>query len=112
MPTPLPTLLREARSRLDQGERVALTTVMATRGSTPQKAGAHMLIFEDGAMLGTIGGGCIEAEVWSDARRLIRDGGSDLREYTLADDPDHPGGDVCGGTMEVFIDIMRPDSAA
>ena len=57
--------MRAARARLGRGEPVALTTVVATRGSTPQKAGARMVIFADGQMLGKIGGGCIEAEVWS-----------------------------------------------
>ena len=101
-------LMRAARDRLRQGEPVALTTVVATRGSTPQKAGARMLIFADGKMLGTIGGGCIEAEVWSEATRLLRRRQSALREFTLADDPDEPGGDVCGGTMDVFIDVLQP----
>ena len=87
-----------------------MTTVVATRGSTPQKAGARMLILADGTMRGTIGGGCIEAEVWAEARKLLRDHTSALREFVLADDPDQPGGDVCGGTMEVFIDVLRPDA--
>ncbi len=87
---------------------MALATVVATRGSTPQKAVAHMVIAADGKMYGTIGGGCIEAEVWTEASRLLRRGESALREFVLADDPDHPGGDVCGGTMEVFIDVLRP----
>jgi len=105
-------LLKAARERLDQGEPVAMTTVVATRGSTPQKPGARMVIFADGKMLGTIGGGCIEAEVWAEARRLMKQGESGLREFVLADDPDQPGGDVCGGTMEVFIDVLRPAAAA
>ena len=100
--------MHAAREQLRQGEPVALTTVVATRGSTPQKAGARMLIFADGKMLGTIGGGCIEAEVWSEATRLLRRRQSALREFTLADDPDEPGGDVCGGTMDVFIDVLQP----
>ena len=104
-------LLQAARNRLAQGERVALTTVVATRGSTPQKAGARMVICADGQMIGTIGGGCIEAEVWSEARRMLRGGESGLREFVLADDPDQPGGDVCGGTMEVFIDVLKPVAA-
>jgi xanthine dehydrogenase accessory factor len=108
VPTPTLHLLKAARERLDQGERVAMTTVVATRGSTPQKAGARMVIFADGEMLGTIGGGCVEAEVWTEARRLLGRGESALREFVLADDPDHPGGDVCGGTMEVFIDVLKP----
>jgi xanthine dehydrogenase accessory factor len=105
-------LLRAAQSRLREGQPVALATVVDTRGSTPQKAGAHMLIGADGTMVGTIGGGCIEAEVWSEATRLLRRGESALREFILADDPDHPGGDVCGGTMEVFIDVLRPSPLA
>jgi xanthine dehydrogenase accessory factor len=104
-------LLQAAGNRLAQGERVALTTVVATRGSTPQKAGARMVICADGQMIGTIGGGCIEAEVWSEARQMLRGGESGLREFVLADDPDQPGGDVCGGTMEVFIDILKPAAA-
>ncbi|HEU5316987.1 MAG TPA: XdhC family protein [Chloroflexota bacterium] len=104
-------LFKEANDRLARGEPVAMTTVVATRGSTPQKAGARMLILADGTMRGTIGGGCIEAEVWAEARKLLRDRTSALREFVLADDPDQPGGDVCGGTMEVFIDVLRPPAA-
>ena len=111
MPGDLRHLLTEAQNRLRDGQSVAMATVVATRGSTPQKAGAHMLIGADGSLLGTIGGGCIEAEVWTEARRLMRQGQSALREFILADDPDHPGGDVCGGTMEVFIDVLQPQSA-
>ena len=112
MAVPLTELMQAARERLAHGEPVALTTVVATRGSTPQKAGARMAIFADGSMLGTIGGGCIEAEVWSEATRLMRQRQSALREFTLADDPDEPGGDVCGGTMEVFIDVLAPSESA
>lgn len=110
MASVLSDLYRAARERTQRGERVALTTVVATSGSTPQKAGAHMLIFGDGSMMGTIGGGCIEAEVWSEATRLLKRGDSALRAFTLADDPDEPGGDVCGGTMQVFIDVLRPEA--
>src|SRR5438552_18237019 len=108
MAVSLKELMRAAHDRLHRGQPVALTTVVATRGSTPQKAGARMLIFADGKMLGTIGGGCIEAEVWSEATRLLRRRQSALREFILADDPDEPGGDVCGGTMDVFIDVLQP----
>lgn len=108
MPSGLRDLLGTAQEHVRAGEAVALATVVATRGSTPQKAGAHMVIAADGKMYGTIGGGCIEAEVWTEASRLLRHGESALREFVLADDPDHPGGDVCGGTMEVFIDVLRP----
>ncbi|MGH2350681.1 MAG: XdhC family protein [Chloroflexota bacterium] len=108
MASGLGELLSTAHQRLQAGEPVAMATVVATRGSTPQKAGAHMLIAADGQMYGTIGGGCIEAEVWSEASRLLKRGESGLREFILADDPEQPGGDVCGGTMEVFIDVLKP----
>ena len=62
-------LYREALMRLDRGECVALATVVSTSGSTPQKAGATLLILQDGAMRGTIGGGCVEADAWAAARR-------------------------------------------
>ena len=97
MPGDLRHLLTEAQNRLRDGQSVAMATVVATRGSTPQKAGAHMLIGADGSLLGTIGGGCIEAEVWTEARRLMRQGQSALREFVLADDPDHPGATSAGG---------------
>jgi xanthine dehydrogenase accessory factor len=105
-------LFSAAQERLARGEPVAMTTVVMTRGSTPQKAGARMVICADGEMIGTIGGGCIEAEVWTEARKLLRQRASGLREFVLADDPEHPGGDVCGGTMEVFIDVLEPPSVA
>ena len=107
---PRTELYRTASASLARGERAALATVVATRGSTPQKSGASLLMLSDGTMHGTIGGGCVEADVWAEAQRLMRRGESGLREFVLADDPDHPGGDVCGGTMEVFIDVLLPAS--
>ena len=104
-------LYREALTRTGRGERVALATVVSTSGSTPQKAGAALLILEDGAMRGTIGGGCVEADAWAAARQMMRAGNSGLRTFTLADDPDEPGGDVCGGTMDVLFEILLPESS-
>jgi xanthine dehydrogenase accessory factor len=108
---PRTDLYREALSRLNLGERVALATVVSTSGSTPQKAGAAVLILEDGTMQGTIGGGCVEADAWAAARRMMRAGESGLRTFTLADDPDEPGGDVCGGTMDVMFQVLLPEGA-
>ena len=105
-------LYREALVRLDRGERVALATVVSTSGSTPQKAGATLLVLHDGSMRGTIGGGCVEADAWAAARQMMRSGDSGLRTFTLADDPDEPGGDVCGGTMDVMFEVLFPDVPA
>src|ERR1700731_3255066 len=64
-------LITDANAR---GERVVVATVAHTRGSTPQRRGAKMLFFENGETAGTVGGGCIEAEVWAEATEALRSG--------------------------------------
>ncbi|MGB7922891.1 MAG: XdhC family protein [Pyrinomonadaceae bacterium] len=95
-------LIDEATAR---GERVAVATVAHTRGSTPQRRGAKMLFFENGEVAGTVGGGCIEAEVWAEAREALRTGARALHEFKLTADEASEEGMVCGGTMEIFIDV-------
>ena len=95
-------LLAEAAAR---GERVAVATVAHTRGSTPQRRGAKMLFFEGGATAGTVGGGCVEAEVWAEAREALRTGRARLHRFTFTADEASEEGMVCGGTMEIFIDV-------
>jgi len=97
-------LLDEAGAR---GERVAVATVAHTRGSTPQRRGAKMLFFEGGRTAGTVGGGCVEAEVWAEAREAMRTGRSRLHRFTLTADEASEEGMVCGGTMEIFIDVWQ-----
>ncbi|MDT7603965.1 MAG: xanthine dehydrogenase accessory factor [Acidobacteriota bacterium] len=97
-------LINEANAR---GERVAVATVAHTRGSTPQRRGAKMLFFEGGKTAGTVGGGCIEAEVWAEAREALRTGASALHKFSLTADEASEEGMVCGGTMEIFIDVWR-----
>ena len=95
-------LIDEANAR---GERVAVATVAHTRGSTPQRRGAKMLFFESGRTAGTVGGGCIEAEVWAEAREALRTGRAALHRFSLTADEASEEGMVCGGTMEIFIDV-------
>ena len=97
-------LINEASER---GERVVVATVAETRGSTPQRRGAKMLFFESGEVAGTVGGGCIEAEVWAEARVALRSGVSQLHRFTLTADEASEEGMVCGGTMEIFIDVWK-----
>lgn len=89
-----------------RGERVVVATVAHTRGSTPQRRGAKMLFFEDGAVAGTVGGGCIEAEVWAEAREALRTGEPGLHHFSLTAEEASEEGMVCGGTMDIFIDVM------
>ena len=67
-----------------------------------------MAFFEDGSVAGTVGGGCIEAEVWAEARQAIRDGRPALHHFSLTADEASEEGMVCGGTMDIFLDVWDP----
>ena len=97
-------LIGEANGR---GERVVVATVAHTRGSTPQRRGAKMLFFENGKTAGTVGGGCVEAEVWAEAREAMRSGQPALQHFSLTADEASEEGMVCGGTMDIFIDVWE-----
>ena len=97
-------LIGDANAR---GERVVVATVADTRGSTPQRRGAKMLFFESGNSAGTVGGGCVEAEVWAEAREALRSGKSAMHHFTLTADEASEEGMVCGGTMDIFIDVWE-----
>ena len=97
-------LYRELSEARSAGSAVALATVVATRGSTPQQPGARMLIYRDGRLSGTVGGGCVEADVVGAAQRLMRERRSELCRFELIADPGEPEGDVCGGIMEILIE--------
>jgi len=89
-------------------KRLAVATIVTTSGSTPQHTGAKLLVFEDGRMLGTVGGGCVEADVWAEAREALIEGANRLCRFTLRDNPDVPPdeeGMICGGEMEVLIEV-------
>ena len=96
-------LINEAGSR---GERVVVATVAHTRGSTPQQRGAKMLFFQNGEVAGTVGGGCIEAEVWAEAQSAMRSGESKLHHFSLTADEASEEGMVCGGTMDIFVEVL------
>jgi xanthine dehydrogenase accessory factor len=92
----------------DEGNSAdALVTVVETRGSTPREAGAKMAVSYAGAFVGTIGGGCTEAGVLQDARNVIRSGGYSLKTVDLTDSAEEDGM-VCGGTMTILIEALRP----
>src|SRR5262247_1213323 len=95
----------QAALRAEQnGMPAALVTVIATEGSTPQKAGAKMLVYPDGRIVGTIGGGCVEAEMTWRARQAIEDRRPRMASYDLTPDQAGEDGLVCGGRMQVFIE--------
>ena len=87
---------------------MALVTVVRARGSTPQRAGAKMLVFADGRTIGTIGGGCYENDAFWKAREALATGRPSLQHYELNDDFAQENGLVCGGQMDVHIDPLEP----
>lgn len=98
-------IFREIADALEKHEPVALATVARTRGSTPRKPGAKMVVRGDGSFFGTIGGGCGEAEVWQEAMAVLDDGKArivtvDLTEPTDGEDK------ICGGVMDVFVERL------
>ena len=88
-------------------QRVVVATVAHTRGSTPQQRGAKMVFFENGQTVGTVGGGCIEAEVWAEAKAAMRSGKSQLHHFSLTADEASEEGMVCGGTMDIFVEVLN-----
>ena len=92
---------------------VAYTALVETRGSTPQKAGATMLVFPDGSQTGTLGGGCVEAEVKRRALHLLDQGRREILTFHLDNDYGWDDGLICGGRMRMLVDPVRPgDDAA
>jgi xanthine dehydrogenase accessory factor len=93
---------------LETGEDAALVTIVATTGSTPQRVGAKMLVFPDGRLIGTIGGGCYENDAFWKAREAITSRKPQLVHYELDDDFAQETGLICGGQMSVYIEPIEP----
>tara|TARA_B100001123_G_C15337074_1_gene1033275 strand:- start:3746 stop:4573 length:828 start_codon:yes stop_codon:yes gene_type:complete len=93
---------------LRRGEEVALVTITASSGSTPQRVGAKMLVYADGRTVGTIGGGCYENDAFKKAREALRTRQPVIEKYELSDDFAEESGLICGGQMEVFIEPVEP----
>lgn len=95
---------------LGENRPCALATVVATRGSTPRKNGAKMLVDPEKGLIGTVGGGCGEAEVISAATSALESGKPVMVRVDLTDDPLAWTGSVCGGTLEVFVEPIYPEN--
>jgi xanthine dehydrogenase accessory factor len=90
------------------GRRGALATIVNVRGSIPSFKSAKMLVRDDGSIAGTIGGGCVEAEVWQAARDVMTSERPRTLTFDLNQDPKYDTGLVCGGTLEIFIEPVLP----
>jgi xanthine dehydrogenase accessory factor len=101
------SVYREVEDALNRGEAVALVTILETKGSTPQKAGAKMVVSRDGRMRGTVGGGCVESEILWRARQAIDKRKCEILSYDYNADEEE-NGLICGGSVKVFIEPVIP----
>jgi xanthine dehydrogenase accessory factor len=90
------------------GQKCALATIVDVRGSIPSYESAKILVREDGSMIGTIGGGCVEAEVWTAAREVIDTEKPKHLTFNLGQDAAYDNGLICGGQLNVFVEPVLP----
>ena len=100
-------IYREMAEHLEDGDHFVVATVIATRGSTPRKSSAKMLVLMDGTIRGTIGGGCGEAEVWTAAMQSLEDGQPRIVTVDLTTPVDGPD-KICGGIMDIYVEPIMP----
>lgn len=94
------------------GQKSAIATIVQVRGSIPSFESAKLLVREDGSMVGTIGGGCVEAEVWNAAREVIATEKARHMHFSLGQDAAYDNGLICGGQLDVFVEPVVPQPSA
>ncbi len=90
------------------GERGALATIVHTNGSIPSFESSRMLVREDGSAVGTVGGGCVEADVWAAAREVMQKEAPRKLVFHLNNEASYDNGLICGGSVEVFVEPILP----
>jgi xanthine dehydrogenase accessory factor len=93
------------------GRRGALATIVHTNGSIPSYESSRMLVREDGSIAGTIGGGCVEADVWAAAKEVMKMEAPRKMVFNLNHEASYDNGLICGGTLEVFVEPILPQPA-
>ena len=94
------------------GQKCALATIVQVNGSIPSYESAKMLVREDGSMMGTVGGGCVEADVWTAAREVIDSEKPKHLNFSLGQDAAYDEGLICGGQLNIFVEPIIPQPRA
>jgi xanthine dehydrogenase accessory factor len=94
---------------LEKGEKLALATLITREGSAPRAVGAKYLVKGDGTSSGSIGGGCIEAEVWQEAQKVMEKGKGGVLHFKLTAEQLAEGGLICGGNIDIFLEPLKED---
>jgi len=90
------------------GHRAALATIVHINGSIPSYESSRMLIRDDGSIVGTVGGGCVEADVWAAAKEVIQSELPRKMTFNLNNEAGFDSGLICGGTLEIFVEPILP----
>ena len=90
-----------------RGEKVAIATVVATRRSAPRPVGAKLAISESGELAGSVSGGCVESDVYENAREVMATGCPKLVSYGIDDEEAWSVGLPCGGEIDVFVEVLE-----
>src|SRR5215470_7252152 len=101
-------IFEEIRRLRQEGRKAVLATLVQIRGSVPSFNTAQMLVRDDGSTLGSVGGGCVEADVWAAAQDVIRDEKSRVMTFDLTEESMAEGGLICGGKVEIFVEPIIP----
>ncbi len=94
------------------GQKCALATIVQKRGSIPSFESAKLLVREDGSMMGTVGGGCVEAEVWNAAREVLDTEKPKNLSFSLGQEAAYDEGLICGGQVNIFVEAIVPQPHA
>ena len=100
-------ILGEVEKWREQGEKVVVATVIATRRSAPRPVGTSLAVSESGQMCGSVSGGCVESDVYENAREVMETGKPKLLSYGIADEEAWSVGLPCGGEIDVFVERVE-----
>jgi len=100
-------ILGEIERWRGKGEKVVVATVVATRRSAPRPVGSSLAVSESGQMCGSVSGGCVESDVYENARRVMETGEPALLSYGIADEEAWEVGLPCGGEIDVFVELVE-----
>jgi xanthine/CO dehydrogenase XdhC/CoxF family maturation factor len=99
-------ILAEIERWQEEGEQVVVATVIASRRSAPRPIGSSLAISESGKLCGSVSGGCVEGDVYEEAREVLENGKPKLLSYGISDDEAWSVGLPCGGEIDVFVERL------
>ena len=105
-PLPADDVLAQALDWRERGKKVALATVINTWGSAPRPAGSQLAVGEDGEMVGSVSGGCVEGAVIQEALAIMESGAAKMLEFGVTNDEAWEVGLACGGRISVFVEKL------